>query len=94
MPWDRNTDGIGWDISQRIQQISGERLQVQQGSIYLALHRLERRGWIKGQWDVSANSRRARYYRLTAAGRRQLDAEARGWRLLVTAVNQVLDTAP
>ena len=83
----------GWAISQRIQQISGDVLQVQQGSLYPALHRLERRGWIKSSWDVSDNNRRAKYYQLTAAERKQLEKETDTWRRLVSAVGQILETA-
>jgi transcriptional regulator len=83
----------GWAISQRIQQLSSEALQVQQGSLYPALHRLERRGWIKSSWDVSDNNRRAKYYQLTGAGRKQLDRETETWRRLVAAVGQVLESA-
>jgi len=83
----------GWAISERIQQISSEVLQVQQGSLYPALHRLERRGWIKARWGASANNRRAKYYELTAKGRRQLEAETTAWRKLAAAVGQVLDMA-
>ena len=83
----------GWGISERIQQISSNVLQVQQGSLYPALHRLERRGWIKANWGVSENNRRARYYALTRAGRKQLETEAGAWRKLSTAVGQVLDMA-
>ena len=83
----------GWGISERIQQISSNVLQVQQGSLYPALHRLERRGWIKARWAISENSRRAKYYELTRAGRKQLDAEAGAWRKLSAAVAQVLDMA-
>ncbi|MCZ2076232.1 MAG: PadR family transcriptional regulator [Bryobacterales bacterium] len=83
----------GWAISQRIQQISDDVLQVQQGSLYPALHRLERRGWIKSSWDVSDNNRRAKYYQLTTAGRKQFEAEKEDWRKLVAAVAQVLETA-
>lgn len=83
----------GWAISQRIQQISGDVLQVQQGSLYPALHRLERRGWIKSSWHMSDNNRRAKYYQLTAAGRKQLQAETEDWQRLVAAVAQVLQTA-
>src|SRR6202162_3836610 len=83
----------GWAISERIQQISRDVLQVQQGSLYPALHRLERRGWIKAEWGVSENNRKAKYYRLTRAGRRQFEAEAGAWRKLSVAVGQVLDTA-
>src|SRR5690349_541779 len=83
----------GWAISERIQQISSNVLQVQQGSLYPALHRLERRGWIKANWGVSDNNRRAKYYALTRAGRKQLEAEAGAWRKLSSAVAQVLDMA-
>ena len=83
----------GWAISQRIQQVSSEALQVPQGSLYPALHRLERRGWIKASWDVSDNNRRAKYYHLTPAGRKQLERETDVWKKLVLAVNQVLETS-
>ena|SRR6266481_2369635 len=83
----------GWAISQRIQQNSSEMLRVPQGSLYPALHRLERRGWIKSSWDVSDNNRRAKYYQLTVAGRRQLADEKEAWQKLVAAVGQVLETA-
>jgi PadR family transcriptional regulator, regulatory protein PadR len=83
----------GWAISERIQQISSEALRVQQGSLYPALHRLERRGWIKARWGVSDNNRRAKYYELTRSGRKQLEAEAAAWRKLTVAVGQILDTA-
>lgn len=83
----------GWAISERIQQISGSVLQVQQGSLYPALHRLERRGWIKARWGASDNNRRAKYYELTRAGRKQLEAESQNWRKLATAVDQVLGMA-
>ena len=81
----------GWAIGQRIQQISKDVLQVQQGSLYPALHRLERRGWIKAHWGVSENSRRAKYYELTKSGRKQLETEAGAWRKLSAAMAQVLD---
>ena len=81
----------GWAISERIQQVSSEVLQVQQGSLYPALHRLERRGWIKARWGVSDNNRRAKYYELTRAGQKQLLNEAAAWRKLSAAVGQVLD---
>lgn len=81
----------GWAISERIQQISSNVLQIQQGSLYPALHRLERRGWIKSNWDISENNRRAKYYVLTRAGRKQLEAAAGDWRKLSSAVAQVLD---
>ena len=82
----------GWAISERIQQISNEVLQVQQGSLYPALHRLERRGWIKARWGSSENNRRAKYYELTRAGRKQLENEQDSWRKLTTAVAQILET--
>jgi len=83
----------GWAISERIQQISSDVLRVQQGSLYPALHRLERRGWIKAHWGASENNRRAKFYELTASGRKQLETEKRAWGKLTAAVAQVLETA-
>jgi len=83
----------GWAISERIHQISSKALQVQQGSLYPALHRLERRGWIKARWGASDNNRRAKYYELTTAGRKQLEAEKSQWKKLLAAVAQVLEGA-
>jgi len=83
----------GWAISERIRQVSSELLQVQQGSLYPALHRLERRGWIKARWGASDNNRRAKYYELTRAGRKQLEVESAAWRKLAGAVGQILDMA-
>jgi transcriptional regulator len=83
----------GWAISERIRQVSSEVLQVQQGSLYPALHRLERRGWIRAKWGVSENNRRAKYYELTRAGRKQLEEEATLWRKLSAAVGSILDMA-
>jgi len=83
----------GWGISQRIQQISQDVLQVQQGSLYPALHRLEQRGWIKAKWGASENNRRAKYYELTRAGRKQLEVETSNWETLAAAVAQILQTA-
>ena len=80
----------GYAIAQRIQQISREVLRVQQGSLYPALHRLEYRGWIRAQWGASENNRRARFYSLTAAGRKQLEAELANWDRLAGAINLVL----
>jgi len=80
----------GWAISERIQQVSRDVLQVPQGSLYPALHRLERRGWIKAEWGISDNNRRAKYYMLTAKGRKQLEAESESWRKLTTAVGLVM----
>jgi transcriptional regulator len=82
----------GWAISDRIHQISNDTLKVQQGSLYPSLHRLERRGWIKSQWGASENNRRAKFYELTRAGRKQLEAQADAWRALTVAVNLLLDT--
>ncbi|HTQ52826.1 MAG TPA: PadR family transcriptional regulator [Bryobacteraceae bacterium] len=81
----------GWAISERLQQISNEALQVQQGSLYPALHRLERRGWIAARWAATENNRRAKYYELTRQGRKQLAVETSAWRRLTAAVDQVLD---
>src|ERR1700751_2044692 len=80
----------GWGIAERVQQMSSEVLRIQQGSLYPALHRLDRRGWIKARWGVFDNNRRARYYELTKAGRKQLEPEADLWKQLTVAVNQVL----
>jgi PadR family transcriptional regulator, regulatory protein PadR len=80
----------GWGVSQRIQQFSSDVLQVNQGSLYPALHRLEHRGWIASEWGASENNRRAKFYRLTPAGRRQLDAERGEWRRFAEAVEEVL----
>ena len=80
----------GWAIAKRIQQISGEVLQVQQGSLYPALHRLEQKAWIKAKWRDSETGRKAKFYSLTAAGRAQLDKEAENWSRLSTAINLVV----
>ena len=82
----------GWGISERLQQISSESLVIRQGSLYPALHRLERRGWIKARWGASQNNRRAKYYELTSKGRAQLDAETAAWRRLSAAIGVVLET--
>ena len=83
----------GWAISERLQQISRDVIQVQQGSLYPALHRLERRGWIRANWSVSENNRRAKYYELTAKGRKQLSIETGDWKKLTSAVDQILGMA-
>jgi PadR family transcriptional regulator, regulatory protein PadR len=80
----------GWAIAQRIQQMSNDVLQIGQGSLYPALHRLEYKGWIRAAWGASENNRRARFYSLTAAGRKQLNAELENWDRLAGAVNLVL----
>jgi len=83
----------GFGISIRIRQISDEVLQVEQGSLYPALYRLEEQGWIKAEWGVSDNNRKAKFYSLTAAGRKQLNAETANWERLATAINLVLKGA-
>ena len=83
----------GWAIADRIQQISQDVLQVNQGSLYPALHRLEHRGWIEAEWGVSELGRRARFYKLTSAGRRQLALEASEWERMTTAIGRVLKMA-
>jgi len=84
----------GYGISQRIHQISHEVLLVQQGSLYPALHRLEKRGWLSAEWGESENGRQAKFYRLSAKGRRQLAAEEETWSRLSEAVRLILGTAP
>jgi len=83
----------GWAISERIRDVSRETLQIPQGSLYPALHRLERRGWIRAEWGTSDANRKAKYYELTRAGRRQLAAETDAWARLTAAVGLVLDMA-
>jgi transcriptional regulator len=81
----------GWAISDRIEQVSSDVLSIKQGSLYPALHRLERRGWIKAKWGTTANNRHAKYYELTKSGRKQLEDEESAWRKLTAAVGQVLE---
>jgi PadR family transcriptional regulator, regulatory protein PadR len=81
----------GWAIAQRIQQVSNNVLQVGQGSLYPALHRLEYKGWIRAQWGSSENNRKARFYSLSAAGRKRLNVELENWNRLSGAVNLVLE---
>jgi len=83
----------GYGITLRIQQISEDILRVEEGSLYPALHRMEQDGWVIAEWGMSENNRRARYYRLTAAGRKQLAAEEENWERLTQAVAQVLKFA-
>lgn len=83
----------GWAISERIHEVSRATLQIPQGSLYPALHRLERRGWISAEWGASDNNRRAKYYELTRTGRRQLQEETAAWQKLTTAVGLVLRMA-
>src|SRR5947209_11364816 len=83
----------GWAVSERIQQISQEVLKVNQGSLYAALHRLEHQGWVKAEWGVSELGRRARFYQLTVAGRKQLQQETDEWARLTAAIGRVLELA-
>jgi PadR family transcriptional regulator PadR len=83
----------GWGISQRIQQISDEVLQVNQGSLYPALHRLEEQGWVAAKWGASENNRQAKFYELTARGRKQLKVEKESWTRLSMAVERILGPA-
>ncbi len=83
----------GWAISERVQQMSSDVLQIQQGSLYPALHRMERRGLIKARWGTSENNRRAKYYELSKNGRQQLEVQKDAWQRLTAAVAQVLGTA-
>jgi transcriptional regulator len=83
----------GYAISQRMQQISGDVLQVQQGSLYPALHRLENRGWLRAEWRASESGRDAKFYTLTKAGRKQLDTETAQWERLAEAIGSILRTA-
>jgi PadR family transcriptional regulator PadR len=83
----------GWAIAKRIQQLSREVLQVQQGSLYPALHRLEHQGWIKARWAESETGRQAKFYALTTAGRSQLEKETANWNRLSTAINLVVGEA-
>ena len=83
----------GWGISQRIQQISRDVLQVNQGSLYPALHRLELQGWIRSSWGASENNRRAKFYEMTAAGQKQLREETENWDRLSGAVIRILQTS-
>lgn len=83
----------GHEIGKHIQRTTNDFLQMQHGSLYPALHRLERRGWVKARWATSENNRRAKYYELTRLGRKQLDTETEAWRKLAAAVGHVLDMA-
>ena len=83
----------GYGISLRIRQISKEVLQVQQGSLYPALHRLEKRGWLTAEWGESENGRQAKFYKLSPKGRKQLQAEQSNWERLAQAVSQIMQTA-
>jgi PadR family transcriptional regulator len=80
----------GWAVSQRLKQVSGEVLQVSDGSLYPALHKLEQEGWIKAEWKPSENNRRAKFYSLTRPGRKHLEREAANWKRLSAAISQVV----
>ncbi len=80
----------GYGIGQRLQQLSGDMLRIEEGSLYPALYRIERRGWIESEWGISDNNRRARFYRLTRLGRRQLGAETSGWAHVTLAIRKVM----
>ena len=82
----------GYGILLRIQQVSKKRLEIQQGSLYPALYRLEHQGWITSEWGVSENNRRAKYYRLTAAGKRRLQAETENWNRMAEVIAGILST--
>jgi len=82
----------GWAISERVQQVSSDVLRIRQGSLYPALHRLERRGWIRAECGLSENNRRAKYYELTPLGRKQLEVEKESWLKLTAAVSRVLES--
>lgn len=84
----------GYGVLLRIQQISRDRLEIQQGSLYPALYRLEHRGWIASDWGESENKRKAKYYRLTAAGKRQLQTEAEAWQRMTDVIGSILQTKP
>jgi PadR family transcriptional regulator, regulatory protein PadR len=84
----------GYGISQRLRQISKEVLLVQQGSLYPALHRLEKRGWLKAEWGTSENGRQAKFYKLSAKGQKQLESEQSNWNRLAGAVASILQTEP
>jgi transcriptional regulator len=82
----------GWAVAQRIRQMSGEVLQVGQGALYPSLHKLEQNGWISSEWAISENSRRAKYYKLTKAGRKALEQEAAQWERLSAAISMIVRT--
>ena len=83
----------GYGVGQRIQQLAEDMLRIEEGTLYPALYRIEQRGWIESEWGTSENNRRARFYSLTAAGRRRLGVEQENWRLLVLAVGKVMQSA-
>jgi transcriptional regulator len=83
----------GWDIAQRIEVLSKDALKVEEGSLYPALYRMEERGWIEWEWGQSENNRKAKFYKLTRAGKKQLETEKQGWARVVSAIDQVMESA-
>lgn len=83
----------GWAVAQRIRQMSGDVLQVGQGALYPSLHKLEQNGWISSEWAISENNRKAKYYKLTKAGRKMLEQEAAQWERLSAAISLIVRTA-
>jgi PadR family transcriptional regulator, regulatory protein PadR len=83
----------GYAIARRVQQLSAEVLKVEEGSLYPALHRIEERGWVESEWGISENNRRAKYYRLTRKGRKQLETESAEWRRLSIAISRVMEAS-
>lgn len=83
----------GWAVGERLEQMTGGQVRLGQGTLYPALHRLERKGWIKAKWGVSENNRKAKFYELTRAGRKQLETETAAWRQLASVMGQVLGVA-
>ena|SRR5205085_415310 len=83
----------GYAVAERIEQVSDEVLKVEEGSLYPALHRMEKRGWIESEWGLSENNRRAKYYKLTRAGRKQLETETLDWAKLSKAISRIMQTA-
>ena len=83
----------GWGVARRIQQLSDDTLQLTQGTIYPALLRLEQRGWIRAEWGISDNNRKARFYSITKAGRKQLQRETENWKHMMAVINRVLEGA-
>ena len=83
----------GWAIAQRIHELSDDVLTVEEGSLYPALYRMEEKGWIDSEWGQSENNRRAKYYKLTRTGRKQLETETEGWERMVLAIGRVMQTA-
>ena len=88
-----NVEDHGWGIAQRIHVLSREALKIEEGSLYLALYRMERKGWVKSEWDKSDNNRRARYYTLTKAGRKRLETQVSTWDQLCAAIGSVMKGA-